>query len=172
MPTVDERPRVQQCYGLTVIAAATHAGEAATLVRRLKYGGCTAAVGPLADAMARLAPPADVVTWVPASRGRRRDRGFDQAELLARAMARRLGLRARRLLRRTDNRPQTARSREGRLQGPDLKAVRRRQVAGLRVLLVDDVVTTGSTLSRAAAVLEDLGAGDVVGLVATRSGSI
>ena len=145
-----------------------HEGAAAELVRALKYGRVTAAVTPMADRMASVAPSAqaaDLVTWVPCSPTRRRDRGFDPAELLARALARRLRLRAHRLLRRLDDEPQTARTHQGRLAGPRL-AVRSGRLAGV-VLVVDDVCTTGSTLRVAAEVLLGGGAAAVVAAVAT-----
>ena len=151
-----------------VRAGWSHQGEAAELVRALKYGRVTAAVTPIADRMASVAAAgeaADMVTWVPCSPTRRRDRGFDPGELLARALARRLRIRVRPLLRRLDDEPQTARSREGRLAGPRLLA-RRRRVAGV-VLVVDDVCTTGSTLRAAAAALLAGGAASVEAVVAT-----
>ena len=149
-------------------AAWVHEGGAAELVRALKYGRVTAAVTPIADRMALVAGPAQtagLVTWVPCSPTRRRERGFDPAELLARALARRLRIRSRRLLCRLDDEPQTARTREGRLAGPRL-AVLRGGVSGL-VLVVDDVCTTGSTLRAAAAALRAGGAAAVVAAVAT-----
>ena len=170
--TTDSRPGPQGCHLLDsrirVVAASVHAGDAAVLVRRLKYGRLSAAVSPLADAMADVAPPADLITWVPASRSRRRERGFDQSELLARAVARRLRVPVRRALRRVDDSPQTTRSRDGRALGPDLTATGRWIEGGTRVLLVDDVVTTGATLQAAAEALAGHGAAEVVGLVATR----
>lgn len=147
-----------------------HEGAAAELVRALKYGRATAAVTPIADRMASVASAAqaaDIVTWVPCSPTRRRERGFDPAELLARALARRLRLRARRLLRRLDDEPQTARTREGRLAGPELAA--RHRLRGGVVLVVDDVCTTGSTLRAAAAALRAGGAAAVVAAVATEA---
>ncbi|MCY4664169.1 MAG: hypothetical protein OXC00_05845, partial [Acidimicrobiaceae bacterium] len=75
-----------------------HEGAAAEMVRALKYGRVTAAVTPIADRMASVIPAAqaaDMVTWVPCSPTRRSERGFDPAELLARALARRLRLRVR-----------------------------------------------------------------------------
>ena len=145
-----------------------HEGSAAELVRSLKYGRVTAAVTPIADRMAAVAAAAqsvDVVTWVPCSPTRRTERGFDPAELLARALARRLRLRVRPLLRRLDDEPQTARTLAGRLAGPRLVARRGRVRAS--VLVVDDVCTTGSTLRVAAVALREGGAATVLAAVAT-----
>lgn len=147
-----------------------HAGEAAALIRSLKYGRSTAQVTPIAARMAAVAPAAEMVTWVPCTPERRRRRGFDPAELLARALARRLDLPVRGSLRRLDQQPQTARSRAGRLAGPELR-VRRARIGG-RVLVVDDVCTTGSTLRTAAAALRSAGAGSVAAAVATVSGKL
>ena len=152
-----------------VVAVWSHQGRAATLVRELKYGRATGVVSELADAMAAVAPAVDAVTWVPASPSRRRSRGFDQCELLARAVGRRLRLPVRFLLRRTDDEAQTSRDRSGRTVGPSLVARGRRLRSSPRVLLVDDVTTTGATLRIAAGVLRRHGAGAVVGLVATRA---
>ncbi|MEM7140782.1 MAG: hypothetical protein AAF548_07075 [Actinomycetota bacterium] len=152
-----------------LVAVWPHAGDAADLVRELKYGRATTVVTELAEAMADRAPAADLVTWVPASPQRRRRRGFDQGELLARAVARRTKLPAKRLLRRTDDEAQTGRELEGRLLGPDFERAGRRLRFKPTVLLVDDVYTTGSTLNSAALVLRESGAGAVHGLVATRA---
>ena len=152
-----------------LISVWPHAGHAAELVCKLKYGRATAAVTELAEAMADVAPEADLVTWVPASPSRRRQRGFDQGELLARAMARRRRIRVRRLLRRSDDAPQTGRDRDGRVAGPSLAPCGPALARGPTVLVVDDVSTTGTTLRCAAALLRSKGAGKVYGLVATRA---
>lgn len=152
----------------TLWAGWCHEGAAAALVRALKYGRETTAVTPIADRMASVASAgrdADLVTWVPCSPTRRYERAFDPAELLARALARRLGLKARPSLRRLDDEPQTSRALAGRLEGPTL-TVRRGRLHGL-VLVVDDVCTTGSTLRVAAAALRAGGAAAVVAAVAT-----
>jgi predicted amidophosphoribosyltransferase len=136
-------------------------GTGRRLVLALKYANGRTLVKPIARAMARLVPQGsvDVVTWAPTSRARRRERGYDQAELLARAIAWRLGLPCRRLLVRAgDARPQTGRSRAERLAGPSFTA---RGRTGRRVLVVDDVVTTGATLRNAASVLRRAGASQV-----------
>ena len=98
----------------------------------------------------------DVVTWAPTSSARRRERGFDQGELVARHVARQLGVPCRRLLARSGpTAPQTGRSRIERLHGPEFVA--RPGLADRQVLVVDDVVTTGATLRAAATALRHAG---------------
>jgi ComF family protein len=102
----------------------------------------------------------DVVTWAPTSAARRRARGFDQAELIARYVGRQLGVPSRRLLDRSgDEHTQTGRSRRERLAGPAFRA--RPSVTGRSVLLIDDVVTTGATLRSARRALDRAGAAEV-----------
>lgn len=106
----------------------------------------------------------DVVTWAPTSRSRRAGRGYDQGELIARTVARQLGLPCRRLLEREGGgAAQTGSSRAERLHGPSFRA--RPGLGGRRVLVVDDVVTTGSTLRAAAEALVSAGV-DTVELAA------
>ena len=104
-----------------------------------------------------------LVTWAPTSPRRRRDRGFDQAQLLARAVARRLGLPARATLRRTSSTPQTGLDARARHLGPAFRALRPSPGS---VVLVDDVVTTGATLEAAASALRAAGATTVIGVTA------
>lgn len=107
----------------------------------------------------------DVVTWAPTSPAHRRERGFDQGELLARVVARQLGVPCRRLLERpAGSVSQVGRSRTERLDGPRFRA--RPNLAGRRVLVVDDVVTTGATLRAAAGALRSSGAAPVLAAVA------
>lgn len=141
-------------------------GEGARLLKGLKYGNGRAVIGRLADGMSLLVEPcwADVVTWAPTSAVRKRERGYDQAELVAKAVARRLGVPCRSLLRRLPgDGPQTGRTRIQRLNGPGFAGKRQ---APPRVLLIDDVVTTGSTLRSATAVLRMMGAREVRPLAA------
>ena len=157
---VDER--------VDVCAVWSHSGRPAELVRELKYGRATSVVTELAEAMAvHVGRGVDLITWVPASPARRRRRGFDQGELLARAIGRRRRIPVRRLLVRVDDVAQTARDLEGRRRGPSFSPVGRRLRSGPVVLVVDDVTTTGSTLRAAGSLLRRRGAGSVSGLVAT-----
>lgn len=134
------------------------------MVLALKYAHHHDAVRLLAAAMATLVDErVDGVTWAPTSARRRRTRGFDQAELLARAVARHLGVRCRRTLTRDAGAPQSGRDRRARLDGPAFTATRHAAGAG-RVLLVDDVRTTGATLCAAADALTAAGAARVLGL--------
>jgi predicted amidophosphoribosyltransferase len=139
------------------------------LVARLKYRNARGALPWLATGMAALSSawPVDVVTWVPTTAERRRDRGFDQGRLLAAAVAGYRRLPCRGLLRRRPGPPQTGLSRRQRLEGPELEVVR---PSPPRVLLVDDVVTTGATLVAAARALRRAGAGEVHAVAAACRG--
>ena len=145
-------------------------GVAREVVARLKYRNERAALGWLADGMAALLrPPRDaVVTWVPTTGRRRRARGFDQAALLARAIARRWRRPVVGLLRRENSVAQTGRSRGERIQGVALRA-RAPRAGQVPVVVVDDVVTTGTTLRCAAAALRATGVPWVAALVAART---
>ena len=101
----------------------------------------------------------DVVTWVPTTVMCRAQRGFDQAELLARSTARGLGVRSRRLLLRAPGPGQTSLPGQKRRSGPVLRA--RRVPVGAQILLVDDVVTTGTSLTAASDALLAVGARSV-----------
>jgi predicted amidophosphoribosyltransferase len=114
---------------------------------------------------------ADVATWVPLSRRRRAERGFDQARALARAVGPRIGLEPVALLRRTADAGHQARrgGYERRLAMRGLFVATSRPAA--RVLLVDDVLTTGATAAACAEALLAAGAREVCVLTAARAAS-
>jgi competence protein ComFC len=116
---------------------------------------------------------ADVVVPVPLHRDRERERGYNQADLIARPLAKRLKLPHRGiLLVRTRPRPDKhVLSLEERWESVRGAFATRpgSQVDNLRVLLVDDVMTTGATLDACARALRDAGAKSVLGLTVARA---
>lgn len=150
-----------------VPAALAFSGVGRQLVLALKYANGRGLARPLAQLMAvQVVGDHDLVTWAPTSAPRRRRRGFDQAELLARAVANELGLPARRMLHRAaTGAHQTGRSREERVSEPP-RFVARRVRGPLRVLVVDDVVTTGATLLAAQRALLRAGCLETSGVAA------
>ncbi|MGZ6962259.1 MAG: ComF family protein [Ilumatobacteraceae bacterium] len=131
------------------------------LIVALKFRHRRDAAGALAGQLVRRLPlrQIDVVTWAPTSSRRARRRGYDQAEAIAQAVARQLGVPCRRLLYRAHGSAQTGKSRADRLVGPAFRG--RRPRSGLNVLVVDDVVTTGATLFAAGQALRSAGVANV-----------
>jgi predicted amidophosphoribosyltransferase len=141
------------------VSCFTYDGVVRELVARAKYRHARASIPTLAvhvaSAVQLRQQSIDLVTWIPASRQRRHIGGVDHGELLARAVAAHLRLPVRRLLRRTAGRPQTGRDAYERRSGPILRG--ERVPAGTRVLVVDDVTTTGGSLAAAARTLRAQG---------------
>ena len=147
-------------------------------VHRYKFQRVRAYDKPLGQLMAqclldRRPQGADLVTWAPLSRRRLRERGFDQAELLARVVARETGIPARATLcKRRNTGPQSRLQEESARRANALGAyepVPGLELAGMRVVLVDDVVTSGATLGECARILRQAGAAEVVCLTLTRA---
>lgn len=161
-------PGLEACRALT-----GYDGTGRALVTQLKFHNRRALVPWVATQLAEVidADDIDVITWAPTASVRRRQRGFDQAEVLARRVARARHCRAARCLVRLPGPAQTGRHRDERIRGPRFDARRgiTRAIAGRRVGLVDDVVTTGATLNRAAEVLRANGAAAVIGVVIART---
>lgn len=109
----------------------------------------------------------DLLTWVPVSARRRFRRGYDQVGLLAGALGRELGIKPRRTLRKVRHTPAQstlsgAEQRKANVLGA-YRVVTPRALQGKRVLLLDDIITTGATLSECARTLEAAGAARVLG---------
>jgi ComF family protein len=144
------------------------------LVLRLKYGPDLTVVEPLAALLAervRTERPPDLVLAMPMAPPRLRERGFNQALELARALCSRLGLKlAPEVCRRTRHGPpQTALPWDERRRNIRGAFQCERNLAGARVAVVDDVLTTGATLNELAGVLLRAGATEVVGWVVART---
>ena len=107
----------------------------------------------------------DVLTWVPISPIRKLQRGYDQVELLAKAVGAELGMEPVRTLRKVrHNRPQSGIEGEAQRKANVLgvyRAVNPESFRGKRVLMLDDIITTGSTAGEAARVLLTAGAKEV-----------
>ncbi len=145
------------------------------MIRQMKYGGVTMLTDWMGDEILRMLraegfPACDLVAPVPMHKSRRRARGFNHAELIARRVALGLGVPMELAVRRTRNTRQQAtlslRRRRGNLRGAFQADAR---AAGRRVLLVDDVRTSGATAIGCADALMAAGAAAV--FVATLAGA-
>ncbi len=162
-------------------AAADYRGPVERAVHRLKYEGWRS----LAPALGALAagrlggqvPPGAVLVAVPLHRRRQRRRGYNQSELLAADLRRRLGVPGPgaagapdgRLVRLRDTPPQVGLDRVRRQANvAGAFGWRGEALAGRPVAVVDDVTTTGATLEACAAALRRAGSGPVVGLTVAR----
>jgi predicted amidophosphoribosyltransferase len=143
---------------------------AAELVARAKFHHGVGLLERLGDGLGRLmAAVIDgdldggdaTITWAPTTTAHRRHRGFDQAEVIARQVGRHAGRPVRQLLDREPGLQQTGRSRRERSQGISFRP--RTEISGA-VIVFDDVVTTGATLSAAGRALQEAGATAVVGV--------
>ena len=107
----------------------------------------------------------DLLTWVPTASGRKRKRGYDQAGLLCRAVGKELGMKPQRLLRKCRNNPAQSGITDPALRRANVLGVyslrSREDLTGKRILLIDDILTTGATAGECARILRSGGAGQV-----------
>ena len=178
LPWIPEEQAVLSEGDLTCAAPLWYEGNVREALLRLKFRGGSALAEPLGELLAQCAAEQfggefDTVTWVPVSRKRLKRRGYDQSRLLAEAVCRHWDTKPVQLLVKVqDNLAQSG------LQG---EAARRANVLGVydpadpalivdqRILLVDDIHTTGATLSECVRVLRDNGAASVLCLTAART---
>lgn len=107
----------------------------------------------------------DLLTWVPVSAARKRRRGYDQVELIARAVGRELGITPVPVLKKIRNNRQQSRITGAAQRRANVLGVYRvtdpKRVCDQRILLLDDILTTGATVSEASRVLLTAGAKEV-----------
>ncbi len=147
-------------------------------VHRYKFGGCSAYSRRYAALMSDCVEnnldcrSIDVISWIPLSKKRLRQRGYDQARLLAEEIAAKTGLPCRQLLQKVKNNSAQSLTRDAKQRRENVAGVYAlddgADVSGLRILLVDDVVTTGATMSEAARILRKEGAKSVFGVTLAR----
>lgn len=160
------------------VSLGPYEGSLRAVIHELKYRGRRRVAARLAEALLEDEPTralvagSDILVPVPLHPRRLRERGFNQAALIARELGRRTGRRCGDavLVRRKDTAPQTGLSAAARRRNVDAAfAVRRRGlVAGHVVTLVDDVMTTGATAYACARALREAGADEVRFLSAAR----
>lgn len=172
LPWTEEHEAVREgTDSLRCAAPLWYEGKVREAILRLKFYGAAATAETLGALMAQcaaehLSGEFDLVTWVPVSRKRRWKRGYDQAELLARAVCRVWGVKPVALLRKTMNNPAQSGLKEDAARRANVLGVYEMrpgaEVSGRRVLLIDDVCTTGATLTECSKVLREAGADAVV----------
>lgn len=156
------------CFG-------AYEGQLREWIHLYKYGRIKTMVRPLGELLAAILPRGeqwDAVVPVPLHWRRRWSRGFNQSELLARSISRIRNIPVLNALKRVRYTPtQTGLSNTGRRKNVAMAfgAVRRNSVAGRRILLVDDVMTTGSTAAACGSVLRRCGAASVTLLTVARA---
>lgn len=159
------------------MAPFAHGGAVAQAIYRLKYRGRREVARSLAPLLSTAASGmlagVDAIAPIPLHPARRRSRGYDQALLLARELSRlsRRPLRPRLLSRVRETQQQVGLDREGRGRNLDGAFEASPAARGLRIALVDDVVTTGATARAAAGALALVGAKGVVVLALARAGT-
>ena len=151
---------------------AAYEGVLRKLIHLYKYGRIRTLARPLADLLARAMPldeRFDVIVPVPLHWMRRWKRGFNQSELLARALARRTGIPVLKAMSRVHStRTQAGLSNHARRLNVT-RVFRARAVEGKRILLIDDVMTTGATAAACALALKGAGAKRVALLTVARA---
>lgn len=152
-------------------AAYRYEGLARDSLLRFKFGGrqsYAAAYGRLlaAKIQGELEGEFDLLTYVPVSARRRFSRGYDQVRLLAEAVGRELGQKPVRTLRKVRHNPAQSSIQEREQRRANVlgvyRVIRPEALAGKRVLLLDDIITTGATVSECARVLQTAGAAQVL----------
>ena len=136
-----------------------YGGASKELINLMKYQGRRSVARYLAKGL----PQADLddktmITFVPSDGATRRKRGFDQAELIAKHYAKTQQIKCANLLARSSHERQVGKSRKSRIENVKGNFVALKTITGKRIILIDDVVTTGATVSECAKVLKEAGA--------------
>lgn len=170
LPWTDEGHSLRKLRGGLLCAAPLwYEGAVREGIRRFKFQNGLCAAGPLGGLIAqaaaeRLCGAFNAVTWVPVSGKRLRRRGYDQSRLLAESACGLWGVKPEGLLRKVRDNPAQSSlpSAQERWENASGAYAAVGDLAGKRLLLIDDVCTTGATLISAAEALRTAGAAEVV----------
>ena len=169
LPYTEDCGRQKVAFVSLCVAPYYYEKDVRESLHRFKFASCTGyarAYAPEVAAVIQAQIEAfDVLTWVPISRERVRQRGYDQAALLAKAVGKRLGVRPVRTLKKIRNTaPQSqtgnAEKRKTNISGA-YAPIHPERFSGKRVLILDDIITTGATISECARTLGAAGADKV-----------
>ena len=157
------RPNVSPNVSPKIIVAFGYSKIVRQMILSMKYRNMRSSVAVLGTALAERIiqettiseQKIDLISWAPTTARRKLERGHDHAEILARFVAKELQVQCRGVLRRLTDQPQTGRTRQQRLVGPRFVS---RPLNNKCVVVIDDVVTTGTTLKRASQALYEGGA--------------
>lgn len=164
-------PHLDGCY-----SPLYYSDEVRQSLLRYKFGGLRMYAAVYGEFLAKCIDEnrisCDSIAWVPLSRRRLRQRGYDQARLLAEDLSKRLSIPCLPALRKVRNNPRQSATGNADKRRRNVKGVYavlpEADLGGKTILLVDDIVTTGATLSEAASVLQKAGAASIIGLTLAR----
>ena len=155
----------------TCVVSLPYEGQVKDAIHRFKFQDQPGYATTFSKIMGRsirenLAGTYDLISWVPVSRKRKKERGYDQSMLLSLAVALELSDVAVETLRKTVNNPAQSGLEDAKARKQNVKdayeAVDPELISGKRILLIDDVITTGATMEECARTLLRAGASSVV----------
>ena len=171
LPYTSPSERAGTDFVAACVSPLRYEGAVREALHRYKFQGVTADAGVFGRLVAdcireRLAGEYELISWVPLSSQRLKERGYDQAMLIAMAAALELGdVAVETLRKRKDVAPQSAtgslEKRRANISGA-YEVIDPELVEGRRILLIDDIITTGATVSECARTLGMAGAESVV----------
>jgi len=172
LPWLSEEDVLQQGEGKShCVSASWFSGNLREIIHAYKFEGYRQLAAPLAGPLAQqinrhYGDAFDLITWVPISTKTLKARGYDQSRLLAEALAKELGKSTFPLLQKSRHTPaqsslSSPAERRSNVMGA-FALIEPAAIVGQRVLIVDDVITTGATLAEVGGILHRAGAAKVL----------